>query len=231
MSAPSKRVWINGGCLLLIIGFFYLIFSPVVFMVRDNSQAVSCQANLKALGIAIYQYSQDNDHVMPNVSGSDGSHTWREAIFPYARVKEIYHCPARNDDLDGNGFSQNYAANDSGGKGALGGPNSLPVLWKEIPSPGKLILLTETENNPRSDFDLDDPVLFGPQTHKLWAGHFQRLDGLLFADGHTKRLPPNATYLDDPKNKSLFNYWYRNDETRLSANGIAVLKDATLRFR
>jgi hypothetical protein len=230
MPAPSKRVWINGGCLLLIIGFFYLIFSPVFFMVRDNSQAGVCQTHLKALGVAFYQYSQDNDHAMPNVSGSDGSHTWREAVFPYARVKEMYHCPARNDNLDGNDFSQNYAANDSGGKGALGRPNSPPVHWKDIPSPSKLILLTEAENNPRPDFDIDDPILFGPQTHKLWAGHY-RSGMLLFVDGHTKRLPPDATYLDDPKNKSLFNYWYRNDETRLSANGIAVLKDATIRFR
>ena len=240
MFTPTKRIVINCGCLLFIVAFFTAIFYPVFSELRENTRVVSCDSNLKALEVGFYQYSQDNDQAMPNVSDNSNRNTWREALFSYVRSKKAYHCPERDDALDQNGFSQNYAANDSGadntarpnkGKGALGGPNSAPVLCRDIPTPSKLILLTEVENNPRPDFDIDDPLSFGPQKKVLWAGHFRRRSSLLFVDGHVKNSSPDLTYLYDPKNKSLFNFWYRNTDTRLSANGVAVLADSAKRFR
>lgn len=240
MSPLTQKIAKACGCLLPIVAFFAVLLYPVFTMVRDNARSSSCQSNLKTLGIAFYQYSQDNDQAMPNVSAPSGRNTWREAIFGYVHSQEIYHCPAREDNLDAHGFSQNYAANDSGastaarphnGKGAFGGPNSAPVFLRDISTPSELIQLTETENNSRPDFDIDDPASFGPQMHMLWSGHYRRLGSYLLADGHIKRLIADKTYLYDPKNKSLFNYWYRNDETRLSVNGITVLDDTVKRFQ
>ncbi len=78
---------------------------------------------------------------------------------------------------------------------------------------------------------MDDAALFGPQTHKIWFGHFKANGEFLKADGHVKTLIPENTYQYDPKNHTLFNLWYRNGDTRLSANGVAVLKDAERRFK
>jgi len=218
--------------------FLLAVLYPVFTMARTNARAAYCHENLKQLGTALSQYCADNDEMMPDISDKAGGHTWREVIFRYVRDKELYHCPERNDNVDANGFSQNYAANYSGnygatqpdkGKGAFAGPGSVPISPTEYSNPKKLILLVEAENN-RSEFNIDDPMNFRPQSHKLWAGHFSVHSSFLFADGHVKSLRPSDTYLYDPKNKTLYNYWYRNTETRLSANGVAVLKDTQKRF-
>ena len=117
------------------------------------------------------------------------------------------------------------------GKGALAGPGSPALTRKDYPDPAKLILLVEAERNNRPEFNIDNAPLFGPQTHKIWFGHFKVHGEFLMADGHAKSLVPATTYQYDPKNSTLFNFWYRNSETRLSANGAAVLKDAQERFK
>lgn len=240
MLQRAKKVLTICGCLLPIVLFFAAALYPVFSMVHENAHASVCQSNLRQLAVAFIEYSQDNDQAMPNIADKNGRNTWREAVYPYSPPsKDIYHCPDRYDNLDSHGFSQNYAANYSGnygqsqpdqGRGALAGPNSRPLTQSDYPHPNQLILLVEAENNNRPEFNIDNAALFGPQANKLWAGHFSVHSDFLMADGHAKSLPPSATYRDDPKNKTLFNFWYRNCETRLSANGVTVLKETTTRF-
>ena len=239
MPRGLKKAFQVLGCLAIPLAFLTLVSFPTFTMVRENAHTVFCQTNLKRLGTAFLQYSQDNDGAMPNVSDATGIHTWRAATLPYVKLKETYHCPARRDDLGAEGFPQNYAANYSGdysaspqdrGKGALAGAGSLALTRKDYPNPGKLILLLETEENERPEFNIDSASLFGPQTHKLWFGHFKVHGEFLLADGHTKSFMPANTYQYDPKNHTLFNFWYRNGDTCLSANGIAALRDAERRF-
>ena len=218
------------GCLGIPLAFLFLVFYPIFANLRENTRATSCHTHLKNLGIAFSQYASDNDEAMPNVSADNGSQTWREALYPYVKSKETYHCPDRSDAVDAYGFSQNYAANDSR-KGAFAAPGSAPITRQDYPYPSKLILLIEAENNPHPDFNIDDPLLFGPRTHKLWAGHFTVHGTYLMADGRAKSLVPSDTYLYDPKNHSLFNYWYRNPDTQLSPNGEAVLKETSKQFK
>lgn len=78
---------------------------------------------------------------------------------------------------------------------------------------------------------MDNAPLFGSQTQKLWSGHFKVHGKFLMADGHAKSLMPANIYQYGPKNHTLFNFWYRNGDTRLSTNGHAVLKDAERRFK
>lgn len=217
------------GCLTAILIFVALVFYPMFADIQENTRTVSCRSNLEKLGMALTQYSQDNDGAMPNAAAKDGTRTWRETIFSYVKSKDIYHCPDRNDAIDAHGFSQNYAANDSP-KGAFARPGSVGVSLKSYPSPNKLILLLETEDNPRPDFDIDDPVLFSPKTQKIWCGHVSVHGNFLMADGHVGLFAPSNTYLYDPKNHSLFNFWYRNTDTRMSPNGEAVLKVTEKRF-
>lgn len=217
------------GCAGLPLAFLCGVLYPVVSMVRENARSASCQSNLKRLGLALAQYSQDNDDTLPNASAADGR-TWREVLLPYIKTKDAYHCPQRNDFADAHGFSQNYAANDCR-KGAFAGAGAKPITRREYFEPSRLISLTETEHNPRPEFNIDDPVQFGPQTQKLWAGHFSVHSNFLFADGHARMLFPADTALFDPRNRSLFNFWYRSPDTQLSPNGEAVLKETAKQFR
>lgn len=229
MSARLKKSLQAFGCLFIPLAFLVIAFYPMFANIQENARTTTCHSNLKLLGAAFSMYAQDNNDTMPNVSNRNGSNTWREAIFPYVKTKDAYHCPDRTEAADGSGFSQNYAANACH-QGAFAAPGLPPIRCASYPHPAKLILLLEAENNPRPGFDIDDPVLFGPQTQKLWAGHFTVHGSFLMADGHVKSFVPSNTYLYDPKNHSLFNFWYRNTDTRLSANGEAVLKVTAKRF-
>ena len=228
MSTRLKKSLQVFGCLGIPLALLFAVLYPVFSMVRENARSASCQTNLKTLGVALAQYSVDNDDALPEVTSASGQ-TWRETLLMYVKDKDIYHCPKRDDFVDVRGISQNYAANDCR-KGAFAGPSSPPITRRDYLEPTKLIMLTETENNPRPDFDIDDSVLFGPQAHKLWADHFSVHSTFLFADGHVKSLLPAMTALYDPKNQSLFNCWYRSPGTRLSPNGEAVLKETAKRF-
>jgi len=221
------------GCLALPAAFLTAAFYPIFKELRENARSASCQNNLKRLGTAFLHYSQDNDGAMPNVADAAGVRSWRDATLPYVKSKETYQCPARGDDLGAGGFPQSYAANDSGDarRGALAGASAPALTRADYPEPAKLILLLEAEHNARPDFNIDSAALFGPQTHKIWFGHFKVHGKFLMADGHVKTLIPANTYQYDSKNRTLFNFWYRNGDTRLSANGAAVLKDAERRFR
>ena len=233
MSTRLKTALTVFGFLVLPAAFLTVALYPTVTMVRENARSASCQNNLRRLGTAFLQYSQDNDGGMPNVADADGTRTWRDAALPYVKLKETYQCPARRDDVGAGGFPLSYAANDSGGYGggALASPGAPARMRADYPDPAKLILLLEAEHNNRPDFNMDDAVFFGPQTHKMWFGHFKVHGEFLMADGHVKSLMPANTYQYDPKNHTLFNLWYRNGDTRLSANGVAALKDAERRFK
>ena len=229
MSTRIKKSLQALGCSGIPLALVVAVLYPVFNEVRENARRASCQTNLKTLGAALSQYSADNDDALPTVRSASGQ-TWRETLLAYVKDKNSYHCPKRDDFVDAQGISQNYAANDCR-KGAFAGIG-LPFLTRrDYPEPSKLISLTETENNPRPDFDIDNPVLFSPQAHKLWAGHFSVHSNYLLADGHAKLLCPADTALYDPKNHSLFNYWYRSPDTRLSATGEAVLRETAQQFR
>ena len=111
MLAPSKSVWINSGCLLLIIGFFLMLrransralkypsMKPAADRPGDGRKTswysvhwtvgeASETGRSRPVRHSSYQSSQDNNRVMPNVSGNDGSNTWREAVL-YTCAKEV----------------------------------------------------------------------------------------------------------------------------------------------
>jgi len=229
MSTRLKKSLQVFGCLGILLAFLFLVFYPIFVDLRENAWTQSCHGNLKTLGAALAQYSADNDDALPAVTSASGR-TWRETLLVYVKDEDIYHCPKRDDFADAHGIPQNYAANACR-KGAFAGTGLPPLTRRDYFEPTKLIMLAETENNPRPDFDIDDPVLFGLNAHKLWAGHFSVHSNFLFADGHVKSLFPDMTALYDSKNHSLFNYWYRSPDTRLSPNGEKVLQETAKEFQ
>ena len=162
MPARRKKFLQAFGCLFVPLAFLVFAFYPMFADIQENARTTTCRSNLKLLGTALSMYAQDNNDAMPNTSNSNGSRTWREDIFPYVKAKDAYHCPDRAEAADSSGFSQNYAANACR-QGAFAAPGLPPIARTAYPYPAKLILLLEAENNPRPDFDIDDPVSFGPQ--------------------------------------------------------------------
>lgn len=82
---------------IAIIAILAAILFPVFARARENARRASCQSNLKQIGLAISQYTQDYDEMTP-IGGSDnataianGQEAWDQLISPYAGIKAAYN--------------------------------------------------------------------------------------------------------------------------------------------
>ena len=82
---------------IAIIAILAAILFPVFQKVRENARRASCASNLKQLGTAEVQYSQDADEMY---SGSFRDNpaplvrsSYAEMLYPLVRAKDVFHCP------------------------------------------------------------------------------------------------------------------------------------------
>ncbi len=196
----------------------------------EEARHISCLSQEKQLGLALLQYTENNDNFLPNIADPPGSRrTWRTALtmfMPYLRTdrihNSIFHCPDAACSNGPDGLPVGYAANYSGtynggpldkGNGAFAGPGSYPLSLSKFPEPDKLILLCEVDHSTAPEFNIDDPVRFPPTKHILSVRHSDGSNYLL-ADGHSKWYRPFRTG----------GLWYRDPEKPLSANAQVVLR-------
>ncbi len=87
---------------IAIIALLAAILFPVFARARENARRSSCQSNLKQIGLAAAQYTQDYDGmVMPAYTNRQGlgpsfsgSRPWHDLAYPYTKSAQIYVCPS-----------------------------------------------------------------------------------------------------------------------------------------
>jgi prepilin-type N-terminal cleavage/methylation domain-containing protein/prepilin-type processing-associated H-X9-DG protein len=90
-----------------IIAILAAILFPVFGRARENARRTSCQSNLKQIGLALLQYSQDYDEMFiadwyaappatsPGLSNPDGSqYKWMDAALSYIKTEQVFTCPS-----------------------------------------------------------------------------------------------------------------------------------------
>lgn len=79
-----------------IIALLAAILFPVFGLVRENARRSSCQSNLKQLGLAVLQYTQDFDERYPGPNmPQPGCHiTAFQQIYAYTKTRKILICPS-----------------------------------------------------------------------------------------------------------------------------------------
>ena len=114
---------------IAIIAILAAILFPVFQKVRENARRAACQSNLKQLGLAFVQYSQDADEKFPGGTAPTGDANygqgtgWAGQIYPFVKSNGVYVCPDDSYKTISYGYNQNVA---TGGTGVVpGNPASL----------------------------------------------------------------------------------------------------------
>jgi len=195
---------------IAIIAILAAILFPVFAKVREKARQTQCLSNLKQIGLAMAQYSQDYDETLvPRIN--DDRIPFEDLLLPYTKNSGIYKCPSnpRANDLSYPGDNPpgfvsvqhaSYAANTAGGFSDL---NGRPLSF--VQAPAQVIALCEstaawTDFYPAASFaNWRSPEQVGSTTNydgNLFAGHTGTTN-ILFLDFHVKAMRPMAT-LDVP---------------------------------
>jgi prepilin-type processing-associated H-X9-DG protein len=174
-----------------------LILLPFFLGFNDGNRHYSCTSNLKQIGLAVFQYSQDWDEKFPIVNVKDAAIDeknplgWADALFPYTKTQRLFWCPTqiKNDVRDENEKSpadRNYT--DYFYNRRLSG-----IENKKLSEPNLTILGgegndgTDAANARYSLSSLPDAWIKDKKSPL-----YRHLDGAnyLFSDGHVQWLPP-----------------------------------------
>ena len=169
-------------------------FNPLYVGNRNNARSASCQSNMKQIGIALTQYSQDYDETMP-ATAADGR-GWRESIYPYVKSTGVYRCP--DDKRDG---SHDSPANLPKSYGANAAVLTSSTKIMALTEPTQTITVVDSRGYNGEEWNMVSPAFLPSGGRELYAHlprhlFYERPIGklnLLFADGHVKRLAPMAT--------------------------------------
>ena len=95
---------------IAIIAILAAILFPVFQKVRENARRASCQSNLKQIGIAFTQYTQDADEKFPCFnSGNLHNRGWATEIYPLVKSVGVFKCPDDSITSSKVSYAMNYA--------------------------------------------------------------------------------------------------------------------------
>lgn len=200
---------------IAIIAILAAILFPVFGRARENARRSSCSSNLKQIGLAIFQYTQDYDEKLPFArTGGPNYNNWAGNAQAYLKSTQLFACPSNTD--NGNKMG-----------------NRIPGVTPDIPvsyginfeisdlayAPTGMSLANINEATTRimvaerrGPNDSEPGVMWtdwdGDQfQNNGFAGHLGT-SNYLFADGHVKSLRPLQTVAGG---KSMWGGWRNSD--------------------
>lgn len=200
---------------IAIIAILAAILFPVFARARENARRTSCISNLKQMGLATMQYTQDYDESLPVALYSvpngfnypDGKEWqpdilyWPQMIYPYHKSTQVFFCPSSPDPTRTDPRRLNYGANEVV---IVYGSTPIPLKLAAIISPASTYMMMDASDiriNPaRADTvtapyylpGLGDaggtcPTTITNYSDCVSGRHFGGVS-VTFADGHVKWL-------------------------------------------
>ena len=124
---------------IAIIAILAAILFPVFAKAREKARQSSCASNMKQIGLAVMQYTQDYDESMPSGNNSRGN-GWIGQTYSYTKNVGIFKCPSGAGSATPPNYVQSYGMNRN--------------LVRDFPSlaaqnaPASTVLLFEMSNWP-----------------------------------------------------------------------------------
>ncbi len=81
---------------IAIIAILAAILFPVFSRAREAARKASCGSNIRQLGLAVAQYVQDYDEIMPRIWFGPAYYwyRWNDAVLPYIKNMQLFVCPS-----------------------------------------------------------------------------------------------------------------------------------------
>ena len=175
---------------IAIIAILAAILFPVFARARENARRASCQSNLRQIGLATIQYTQDYDERMPVRLAPNPNIDIHIKLQPYIKSTQVFRCPSQSTFWDTSvtpnqespvpsnyfSYSYNYQLASTGSFGNFQG------LIGVIPYPSRTLLATEIRGM------VDRATQIGHLTDIRFEVAPRHFDGanLAFVDGHVK---------------------------------------------
>ncbi|MDR3708862.1 MAG: DUF1559 domain-containing protein [Capsulimonadaceae bacterium] len=149
---------------IAIIAILAAILFPVFATAREKARQTSCASNNKQIGIAILQYAQDYDEMLPCASAGGGhGQGWAAPVYAYVKSKAVFQCA---DDLtvsDGGtapeisaglipivisyALNVNFFYNVNNGVSNAANGSPAPIPLSKLQSPSIIVMFSEVKGN------------------------------------------------------------------------------------
>ncbi len=175
---------------IAIIAILAAILFPVFAKAREKARQSSCQSNLKQLGVACTQYTQDYDETVPWYVDANYNFTtmaWYEITQPYVKNRQVLYCPSKPKGTHATDYGANYPRVST-----VGGRTTLA----QIQYPADTCFVSETEGQNAAGYDGNALYLcYSPFTYAIGSVSWAYYNGLVWPGGRHNG-GNNVAYVD-----------------------------------
>jgi hypothetical protein len=90
---PQRLLWILAGIAVLLALAFMFVLVPAIERARNSGTKFNCRGRLKRVGIAMYNYADQNGGRFPDLDSSgpgDPPQSWRIAVLPFLGHEKLH---------------------------------------------------------------------------------------------------------------------------------------------
>lgn len=140
---------------IAIIAILAAILFPVFAQARKKAQQTTCLNNLKQIGLALSQYTDDYDNRFLPAAGYPGfgGGSFPLLLRPYIKSHEVFYCPAQP-----RRYWTNYDQNN---------PNNKDEMWKWTATPANYTAAMQKEWPQESSYGMN-LVISGGNQNDAW---------------------------------------------------------------